>query len=123
MVEAIGKFWEEVAAQADGLAMDVLVSLDEEFHLRLAGLGGNTERVRLLEHINARIFFVRKVNLENETRRRNGFVEHRQMVNLLLADESETAEKLLRRHLMLNADQAMDAICKGLASIYGESVA
>lgn len=122
-VGAVGRYWDEVAAQADGLSIDVLVTRDEEFHLKLAALGGNSERVRLLEHINARIHFVRRINLENETRRRNGFAEHRQIVDQLLAGDAEAAANLVRRHLLLNADQAMDAIRKGLARIYAESVA
>jgi DNA-binding GntR family transcriptional regulator len=122
-VQAIGEYCEEVIRQADKLAIDVLVARDEEFHLKLATLGGNVERVRMLEHINARIYFVRRINLENETRRRNGFAEHRQIMERLLAGDPQAAADILRRHLMLNADQAMDAIRKGLARIYADSVA
>ena len=41
-----------------------LVEHDEEFHLRLAALSGNGEMVRALHGINARIRFVRWIDLE-----------------------------------------------------------
>src|SRR5262249_41763940 len=44
-VEAVGHYWQEVVAQADTLPIEALVARDEEFHLKLAGLGGNLERV------------------------------------------------------------------------------
>jgi DNA-binding GntR family transcriptional regulator len=121
-VETVARFWEEVVAQSGALSIDDLVGRDEEFHLQVAALGGNSERVRLLENINARIQFVRRINLEDDTRRRNGFAEHRQLLELLSAGQSQAAADLVRRHLMLNADQALDAIRKGLARIYAESV-
>jgi DNA-binding GntR family transcriptional regulator len=121
-VEAIASYWEEVVATADAMPIDDLVARDEEFHLKVAALGGNTERVRMLEHINARIHFVRRINLEDATRRRNGFAEHRKLLKLLLAGDHDAAAEFLRRHLMLNADQATEAIHQGLARIYAETV-
>jgi DNA-binding GntR family transcriptional regulator len=122
-LQAIARSCEKDIAQADALPVDSLVGRDEEFHLKVAALGGNSERVRLLEHINARIQFVRRINLENEDRRRNGFPEHLQMVQLLLAGDIQVAADLVRRHLVLNADQAMEAIRQGLVRIYAGSVA
>jgi DNA-binding GntR family transcriptional regulator len=121
-VQELGRFWEEVTAQAEGLSIETLVAHDEDFHRKLAMLAGNVERVRLLEHINARIYFVRQINLEIETRRRITFDEHREIVARLLEDDPESAANLLRRHLSLSAEEAMDAIRRGLARIYAESV-
>jgi DNA-binding GntR family transcriptional regulator len=122
-VQAIAAFWVDVVAQAETLSIDDLVARDEEFHLKIAGLGGNLERVRLLEHINARIQFVRRINLENDARTRDGFAEHHQLLEHLLSGNEVAATDLVRNHLMLNLDQAMEAVRLGLARIYAESVA
>jgi DNA-binding GntR family transcriptional regulator len=122
-VQAIAAFWDDVAAQRETLSIDELVARDEEFHLKIAALGGNLERVRMLDHINARIQFVRRINLENDTRSRDGFAEHHQLLHHLRAGDEEAAVNLIRNHLMLNLDQAMEAVRLGLARIYAESVA
>lgn len=121
-VQAVAEFWDDVVARAPTLSIDELVAHDEQFHLKIAALGGNLERVQLLEHINARIQFVRRVNLESNTRSRDGFSEHHQLLQHLLGSDLEAALAVLRRHLALNVDQAMEAIRLGLAQIYAESV-
>jgi DNA-binding GntR family transcriptional regulator len=121
-LEALARYSEEITAKAGGLPIETLVARDEEFHLKLAGLAGNVERVRLLEHINARIHFVRRVNLEIEARRRTTFTEHEEIVNRLLEGNTTEALNVLRRHLAMSAEEAMSTIHKGLARIYGGSV-
>jgi DNA-binding GntR family transcriptional regulator len=122
-IQAIAAYWDDVVTQAETLLIDDLVARDEEFHLKIAALGGNLERVRLLDHINARIQFVRRINLEDDTRRREGFAEHNQLLHHLLSGDEEAAADLIRNHLLLNLDQAMEAVRLGLARIYAESVA
>ena len=122
-VLAIAAYWDDVLTQAETLPIDDLVARDEEFHLKIASLGGNLERVRLLDHINARIQFIRRINLENDTRRHDGFAEHHQLLRHLLSGDEKAAANLIRNHLILNLDQAMEAVRLGLARIYAESVA
>jgi DNA-binding GntR family transcriptional regulator len=114
---------EEIIAQAEKLPVDPLVAHDEEFHLKLTALGGNKERVRLLEHINARIQFVRRINLEAAPRRQTSLAEHGAIMAQLLTGELEAAVTILRRHLTLSADEAMNSVRLELARIYAESVA
>jgi DNA-binding GntR family transcriptional regulator len=79
--------------------------------------------VRLLEHINARIFFVRQINIEDEGRRQATFAEHRDIVAELLAGHTDAATDILRRHLKLSAEEAMEAVRRGLERIYAKSIA
>jgi len=95
----------------------------EEFHLRLAALSGNGERVRLLENINARIHFVRRINLEISERLQESFAEHAAVTAHLLKGDGDGAANLLRSHLALSAEEAAGYIREGLARIYADSVA
>lgn len=122
-LEELDRFWKQSEARQETTPLEEMVARDEEFHLRLAALSGNPERVRLLENINARIHFVRRVNLESAARRRASFAEHEAVVECLLRGDGDGAAELLRRHLTLSAEQAASTIREGLARIYAESVA
>lgn len=122
-LEELDRFWKQSEAQQEATPLEEMVARDEEFHLRLAALSCNPERVRLLENINARIHFVRRVNLEHAARRRASFAEHEAVVGCLLRGDGDGAAELLRRHLALSAEQAASTIREGLARIYAESVA
>lgn len=115
-------FWRQVAAAQGRMPIETLVERDEEFHLRLAALSGNRERVRMLENINARIHFVRRINLETPERRKESFAEHAAVMARLLKGDGDGAAELLRSHLALSAEEAALFIREGLARIYAESV-
>jgi DNA-binding GntR family transcriptional regulator len=121
-LEALAQSWDEIFKKAENLAVETLVTHDEQFHLKLAGLSGNKERVGLLEHINARIQFVRRVNLESTARRRTTLTEHGEIMTLLLGGDLKRAVTVLRRHLTLSADEALHSVRQGLALIYADSV-
>ena len=116
-------FWRKVEAAQDSAPLETLVAHDEAFHLRLAALSGNPERVRMLENINARIHFVRRINLESPERLRESFAEHASVIERLLRGDGEGAARLLHSHLALSAEEAARSIREGLAQIYAETVA
>ncbi len=121
-LDALDLFWKQSEAKQDA-TLEEMVARDEEFHLRLAALSGNPERVRLLENINARIHFVRRLNLESAARRKASFAEHDSVLECLRAGNGDRAAEFLRRHLTLSAEEAASTIREGLARIYAESVA
>jgi DNA-binding GntR family transcriptional regulator len=122
-LEELDAYWSKVAATQATTAIETLVARDEEFHLRLAALSGNPERVRMLENINARIHFVRRINLETPARLKESFAEHAAVLVRLLQGDGDGAAELLRSHLALSAEEAAGFIREGLARIYAESVA
>jgi len=102
-------------------SLDALLDWDEEFHLRLAALAGNEERVGILKHINARIRFVRRINLEDPARV-SSLDEHLQIVAALEAGDIPGATLLVRRHLTLIAAEVAAAVNQSLARIYAPTV-
>lgn len=121
--EALKHFWRNVTTQMQTATVETLVQRDEEFHLRLAALSQNAERVRLLSHINARIRFVRRINLEPPDRRAQSLGEHADLLDRVAHRDGAGASTVLRKHLQLSAEEALESIKRGLAVIYADSVA
>src|SRR5690606_13229721 len=94
-----------------------LVDLDESFHETLLALSGNTEMLRVLRNINARIRFVRWIDMRLGDRR-NSQLEHRRIVEALLARDEAACVGLLEKHIERRLDQVTSAIREGYAQIY-----
>ncbi|HSI41689.1 MAG TPA: GntR family transcriptional regulator [Xanthobacteraceae bacterium] len=108
--------WEAVEAQS--LPVEALTGADEAFHARIAALSGNAELARLLEGINARIRFVRRIEIERPARRAATSAEHLAIAAALIARDGAQAERLMRAHIALSAADAVDAVKEGLARIH-----
>ncbi len=93
-----------------------LVDLDEEFHMRVADLSGNKELVRILSNINARIRYVRCIDMEG---RRAGTPEdHLQIIKMLKARDEEGAVKALRKHIVKRSEEATAAVKTAYSQLY-----
>lgn len=92
------------------------LSVDEEFHERIALLSKNGENLRLLQNINARIRFVRWIDMGGRLAETDS--EHRAIAERLLARDSEAAVDLMRRHITRRLDQIVEVIKEGYARIY-----
>jgi DNA-binding GntR family transcriptional regulator len=114
--------WRDVARHIDKIPIETLVKADEDFHLALAALSGSDQRVELLTHINARIRFVRLMNIESPTRRTKSFGEHEAIIKKLLAGDAAGAVDILRKHLSLSAAEVTESIKRGLPKIYASRV-
>lgn len=112
--------WRKAVAQADQLSPAELVVYDETFHLALAASSGNHERARLLDQINARLHYVRLINLEHPQRRQATFAEHELIIEALLSGDGPTAAAALRQHITLSHEEALETVRIGLGRLYAE---
>lgn len=103
--------------------LDRLVTQDEDFHLALAGMAGNPIRQDFLRNINARIRFVRRINLESDLRRGGALDEHARLLDHLAARDTDAAAALLEKHLNRSADEVRVQVQNAIARIYAEDVA
>lgn len=101
--------------KADVLATNLL-KLDEEFHERLASATHNDEFVRMIRAINARVHFVRWIDMQN--RRVHTQNEHLQIIQALQKRDCDRAVRLMRQHISRRLDQIVDVIRTGFAEIY-----
>ena len=91
-----------------------LLELDEQFHERIAELTRNSEMVQALRGINARIHFVRWLDMK----RRYTQQDHLRIVRALRAREVAKAVKLIEEHISRRLDQIVEVIRMGFAEIY-----
>lgn len=94
-----------------------LLALDEQFHERIAELTRNPEMVRTLRSINARIHYVRWIDMR-EGQRKHTQQEHLQIVRALRDRDPEQAANLIDGHISMRLDQIVDVIRVGIAEIY-----
>jgi len=99
-----------------------LVELDEAFHEGLMLLSDNAEMVRVLRNVNARIRFVRWIDMDRGDRRHTQ-LEHREIVQALQRRDEATCAALLEKHIDRRVDQITSAIKEGYAQIYMNGVA
>ena len=92
-----------------------LLALDEEFHIRIARLSGNCETVRVLQNINARIRYIRWIDMQK--RRSYTQSEHMAIVKAL-RERSVESSVLLDKHITLRIDQIVEVVKAGYAEIY-----
>jgi DNA-binding GntR family transcriptional regulator len=94
-----------------------LVELDETFHERLMAMSDNAEMLRVLRNVNARIRFVRWIDMDR-INRTNTQAEHRAVLHALKARDEGTCVYVLERHIDRRLDTITSAIKEGYAQIY-----
>lgn len=94
-----------------------LVELDEAFHEGLMAMSGNAEMLRVLRNVNARIRFVRWIDMDRGNRA-NTQVEHRGVLDGLKARDEAACVSILEKHIDRRLDQITSAIKEGYAQIY-----
>ena len=89
-----------------------LLELDEAFHLMLARYSRNEEFVRALESVNARIHFVRWIDMQ-QGRRAHTQAEHMRIVQALERRDIEALPAMMGAHIGRRLDQITDVIRTG----------
>jgi DNA-binding GntR family transcriptional regulator len=99
-----------------------LVELDETFHERLIAMSGNRQMLRVLENVNARIRFVRWIDMDRGDRRKTQ-VEHADVLRALKRRDATRCVALLEKHIDRRQDEISAALKEGYAQIYMPRVA
>lgn len=120
---AVRESWTGVVARQKDLDIETLVNCDEQFHLDLAGLAGNAERLKYMQNINERIRFVRRINLETEGRRDTIIGEHSQILDALAVRNEKAILELMKHHLEFSSADLRSHIHEGIARIYADEMA
>jgi DNA-binding GntR family transcriptional regulator len=94
-----------------------LVHLDEAFHERLLAMSGNQQMLRVLANVNARIRFVRWIDMDRRDRRKTQ-LEHREVLRALKRRDAGACVALLERHIDRRVDDITAALKEGYAQIY-----
>lgn len=114
--------WLNVRADApvDG---ELLVRMDEQFHLAMARALGNPYIVDSLRDINDRLRFVRLVVVTTPHRIQTTAGEHLAILDAIAQRDSEAARRALRQNLHHARNQIEIAISKALSRSHGQRMA
>ena len=116
-IEAIERFLEETGPEVGDRTTEQLVRLDETFHEKLMEMSGNAEMLHVLSNVNARIRFVRWIDMD-PARRPMTQKEHRAVISALRCNDEQEAVNILDKHITRRLDQITSAIRTGIAHIY-----
>jgi DNA-binding GntR family transcriptional regulator len=112
----IEKFLAESAREEPRRTIDDLVTLDEQFHEMLMKLTGNVQMLNSLRNINARIQFVRWLDMTE--RRSETQSQHKQIVRALRKRDRSESERLLADHIARRLDQIVEKVERSYGRIY-----
>lgn len=117
-VNALARMVEDASVQEYAEVAD-LIAADEAFHTRLIALAGNSEMSRVVYNINARIQFVRWINVDKLTKRAT-HEDHRAVMQALQQRDAEACASLLKKHISRRLDEIIDATHRRVAQLYTE---
>lgn len=121
-IAAMAEAWDLIVRRQDEMDIEELVDRDERFHLDLAGLAGNNERIKFMKNVNERIHFVRRINLETEGRRNTIISEHSGVLAAIADRDEDNAVRLMGHHLDFCPDVLKSHVYEGIARIYADEV-
>lgn len=117
-IARIEEFWTQAQERYRQHDPDEILSLDEHFHIQLMQLTGNTELVRTLEGINARIRFVRRTQISLGKYHPKLIDEHTELLHAVRARDSQRCVQLLRDHIAMTFEDARTALKEALFHAY-----
>ena len=106
----------ESAREEPGRTIDDLVTLDEQFHEMLMKLTGNVQMLNSLRNINARIQFVRWLDMTE--RRSETQSQHAHIVAALRKRDVAESEHLISDHIAHRLDQIFEKVERSYGRIF-----
>jgi DNA-binding GntR family transcriptional regulator len=103
-------------AAAPDYSVDALVDFDEAFHQGLVRLSGNGEMLRSLQQINARIRFVRWIDMRGRRDATQG--EHRAILDAIKSRDPVRGCALMEAHVQRRLEQITERVRESYARIY-----
>jgi DNA-binding GntR family transcriptional regulator len=115
-IDGFDDFVRRTATKQDGMTLAEMVACDEAFHEGLAELSGNAELLQTVRSINARIRFVRGIDIQRRIPTYED--EHGAVIAALRARDAARCERLMRAHISRRLEQIVDVVKEGVAHIY-----
>lgn len=109
-------FVAESAREVPTRTTEDLVALDEQFHEMLMKLTGNGEMLNSLRNVNARIQFVRWLDMTG--RRSETQSQHKDIVHALRKRDRAECEQLITDHIAHRLDQIIEKVERSYGRIF-----
>ncbi|MBB3966791.1 GntR family transcriptional regulator [Rhizobium metallidurans] len=121
--EHIGRlqsYWGKIVDGYIDQPADDILAEDEGFHLLIAELSGNPELVNQLQAINARIRFIRRIQIEHRSHDNSLISTHSAIVEAAVARAADEGVELLRQHIELTVSATQQALKDALLRVYSQ---
>lgn len=123
--EAIAKlvdYWTEIEPGYRTRDPDEVLGQDERFHLLIAEAAGNPEIVSQLESINARIRFIRRIQIEHISHDDNQITAHRAIASAARDRDAEAGVAVLEKHIEMTVSATKRALKDALLKVYAPDI-
>jgi len=117
------EFWETADAAASQCEAQETARADEEFHMRIFKMSRNQTMIDMIEIVNARIRFVREIEIESPYREGADFAEHFVIANAMVDGDLDGALNAQRRHLTFTREHSKEILQQGILRIYQSRMA
>nr|WP_244651258.1 GntR family transcriptional regulator [Rhizobium sp. CFBP 8762] len=122
-IERLRLYWSAIVDGYREQPADTILAEDEGFHLLIAELSGNPELINQLAAINARIRFIRRIQIEHRSHDLSQVASHSAIVDAAIARDAEGGMRLLRQHIELTVSATQQALKDALLKVYSPPVA
>lgn len=120
-IEELAAFWESVQPAYLTHDSDAILAADEAFHLRIAAASGNVEFTALLEMINARVRFIRRILIDHGRHDAALVDDHARLVAAACARDADEGAATMQAHVALSAEAAQEALKDALLLMHTAS--
>ncbi len=117
-IERLRAYWTAIVEGYQDHPPDVILAEDEGFHLLIAELSGNPELVHQLSSINARIRFIRRIQIEHRTHDKAQVSSHSAIVEAAMNRDIERGVELLRNHIEMTVSATQQALKDALLKVF-----
>ena len=117
-IQRLATYWESIKSDYRNNPTDTILAEDEAFHLLIAEISGNMEIVEHLEAINARIRFIRRIQIEHPSHNEAQVGFHTAIVEAALRRDAESGVKFLREHIEMTISSTQQALKDALLKVY-----
>ncbi|MDQ0467919.1 GntR family transcriptional regulator [Labrys wisconsinensis] len=115
-------FWADAKQRYARRDADEILELDEGFHELMAELSGNPAILHQLKALNARIRFVRRVQIEHAPQHVNLVEDHSRIVEAALARDAAAGVAVLKKHISMTVSDAQAALKEALLKLFVSDV-
>ncbi|WP_377288275.1 GntR family transcriptional regulator [Rhizobium sp. SG2393] len=111
-------YWDAIVEDYRTHPPDVILAEDEGFHLLIAELSGNPELYNQLAAINARIRFIRRIQIEHRTHDMRQVASHSAIVDAAMRRDVDKGVELLRQHIEMTVSATQQALKDALLKVF-----
>lgn len=114
-------FWQSIKVDYLQRAPDEILELDERLHMMIAEMSGNPELAHQLASINARIRFIRRIQIEHATHNTSQIDAHTAFIEAAMRRDVEGGQALLLAHIDMTVAATQEAIKDALLRVFQTS--